>query len=119
MKEFMLFIRTNGDHIAHMSPEEQQAHIQKVAKYIGSLTESGKLKGAQPIETGGAIIRGNGGAFKDGPFNESKEIITGYFHIQAESLVEAKEIAKANPIFEEKADIMIEIRPIKSVEGIN
>lgn len=119
MKEFMLFIRTNGDHIATMSPEQQQAHIQKIGGYIGGLMESGKMKGAQPIEMGGAVVRGNQGVFKDGPFSESKEVITGYFHIQAESLDEAIEIAKANPIFEEKADIMIEIRPIKSVEGIN
>lgn len=118
MQEFMLFVRTNGDHLSTLSPEDQQAHVQKIGSYIGGLMEAGKLKGAQPLEMGGAIIRSNQGSFKDGPFNESKEVITGYFHIVAENLEEAIEIAKANPIFEEE-DATMEIRPIKSMEGIN
>lgn len=118
MQEFMLFIKTEGDHLAGLSPEQQQAHVQKIGKYIGGLMESGKLKGAQPLETKGAIIHGNRGAFKDGPFNESKEVIVGYFHILAENLEEAIEIAKANPVFED-AEATMEVRPIKSMEGIN
>jgi len=118
MQEFMLFIKTNGDHLSSLSTEEQQAHIQKIGGYIGNLMETGKLKGAQPLEMGGTIIESNGGVFKDGPFNESKEVITGYFHIVAENLEEATKIAKANPIFDEE-DAIIEIRPIKQMDGIN
>ncbi|MEK6153096.1 YciI family protein [Flavobacteriaceae bacterium 3-367] len=118
MQEFMLFIKTNGDHLLSLSPEEQQAHVQKIGGYIGGLMESGTLKGAQPLEMGGAVVQGKGGVFKDGPFNESKEVITGYFHIVAEDLASAINIAKANPIFDEEQAI-IEIRPIKRMEGIN
>ncbi len=118
MKEFMLFIKTTGDHFDHLSPEQQQAHVQKVGAYIGNLMEEGKLKGAQPLEMGGAVLHGNQGAFKDGPFNETKEVIVGYFHILAKDLEEAIAIAKANPIFED-TEATMEIRPIKQVEGIN
>lgn len=118
MKEFMLFIKTKGDHLSHLSPEQQQAHVQKVGKYIGGLMEAGKLKGAQPLETSGAVIQGSKGIFKDGPFNEAKEVIVGYFHILAKDIEEAIEIAKANPVFDEEEAIM-EIRPIKTFEGIN
>ncbi|MDO5979347.1 YciI family protein [Flavivirga spongiicola] len=114
----MIFIKTKGDHLAELSPEEQQAHVQKIGKYIGGLMESGKLKGAQPLEMDGAIIHGNKGVFKDGPFNESKEVIVGYFHIVAENLEEAIEIAKANPMFDD-AEATIEVRPIKQMDGIN
>ncbi len=118
MQEFMLFIKTKGDHLESLSPEQQQAHIQKVGVYIGGLIQAGKLKGAQPLEMEGAVLHGNKGVFKDGPFNESKEVIVGYFHLVADSLEEAVEIAKANPIFEDM-DASMEIRPIKQVEGIN
>lgn len=118
MQEFMIFIRTKGDHLAGLSPEQQQAHVQKIGRYIGGILESGQLKGAQPLEMEGAIIHGNKGTFKDGPFNESKEVIVGYFHIVAESLHEAIEIAKANPMFED-AQGEIEVRPIKQMNGIN
>jgi len=118
MQEFMIFIKTKGDHLESMSPEQQQAHVQKIGNYIGSLMESGKLKGAQPLEMTGAIIHGNKGVFKDGPFNETKEVIVGYFHIIAKNLEEAIEIAKANPMFEEEEGI-IEVRPIKQMNEIN
>ncbi|MFS4456974.1 YciI family protein [Maribacter sp. 2304DJ31-5] len=118
MQEFMIFIKTKGDHLAELSPEQQQAHVQKIGRYIGGLMESGKLKGAQPLEMDGAVIHGNKGNFKDGPFNESKEVIVGYFHILAENLEEAITIAKANPMFESQ-EATIEIRPIKQMDGIN
>ncbi|PKV52793.1 hypothetical protein ATE84_4920 [Aquimarina sp. MAR_2010_214] len=118
MQEFMIFIKTKGDHLASLSPEQQQAHVQKIGKYIGGLMDSGKLKGAQPLEMGGAVIHGNKGVFKDGPFNESKEVIVGYFHIVAKNLEEAIEIAKANPVFDD-SEGSIEVRPIKQMDGIN
>lgn len=118
MQEFMIFIKTKGDHLEGLSPEQQQAHVQKIGEYIGELMESGKLKGAQPLEMDGAVIHGNKGVFKDGPFNESKEVIVGYFHIVAENLEEAIAIAKANPIFED-AEGTLEVRPVKQMEGIN
>ena len=114
----MLLIRTEGDHLAAMSPEQQQHHVQKIGNYIGKLMQEGNLKGAQPLEMNGTMIRGNKGVFKDGPFSESKEVIVGYFHIAAKDLVEAIAIAKANPVFE-AGEATIEVRPIKTMEGIN
>ncbi|MEO8149492.1 MAG: YciI family protein [Bacteroidia bacterium] len=118
MKEFMLLIRTEGDHLAAMSPEQQQQHVQKIGNYIGKLMQEGKLKGAQPLDMDGKMVRGNKGVFKDGPYNESKEVIVGYFHIVANDLDEAIAIAKANPVFE-AGEASIEVRPIKTMEGIN
>jgi hypothetical protein len=118
MPEFMLFIKTKGDHLQGMSPEQQQAHVKKIGDYIGSLMQQGKLKGAQPLDLSGAIIHGNRGAFKDGPFNESKEVIVGYFHVVAKNLEEAIAIAKANPMFED-SEGTVEVRPIKQMDGIN
>lgn len=114
----MLFVRTEGDHLAGMSPKEQQEHVAKIGNYIGMLMKEGKLKGAQPLAMDGTIVQGNKGVFKDGPYSESKEVIVGYFHILAADLDEAIEIAKANPLFEVSKG-SIEVRPVKSMEGIN
>ncbi len=118
MQEFMLFIRTEGDHLASLSPQEQQNHVQKIGNYLNGLMQSGTLKGAQPLELGGASIVSTNGSIKDGPFIESKEVITGYFHIVARDLDHAIEIAMANPVFED-IDAKMDIRPIKQMEGIN
>jgi hypothetical protein len=119
MKEFMLFIRTEGDPWQKMSPAEMQAHVQKGTAYIGDLMQKGILKSAQPLDMAGKTISGQAGVLKDRPFNETKEVIAGYFHIVAKDLDEAIAVAKANPIFEDGIGAKIEVRPIKTVEGIN
>src|SRR5579872_172722 len=118
MKEFMLFVRTEGDHLADMSAREQQDHVSKIGNYIGKLMQENKLKGAQPLDMAGSLIKGNKGVVKDGPYSESKEVIVGYFHILANDLDEAIEIAKANPVFD-AGEASIEVRPIKLMGGIN
>lgn len=118
MKEFMVFIRNEGNPVMNLSPEQQQAHVQKVGAYIRGLFESGKMKAAQPLEMEGAIISQKDKKFIDGPFNETKEVISGYYHILASDLNEAIEIGKADPRFED-GDWRLEIRPIMKVDGIN
>jgi hypothetical protein len=119
MKEFMLLIRTQGDHLADLSPEQQQQHVQKVMTYMNRLMNTGKLKSAQPLDMDGKIVSGSNGKLKDGPFNETKEVIAGYFLIEANSMEEAIEIAKDNPVLEDGTGARIEVRPIKIMEGIN
>lgn len=119
MKEFMLLIRTEGDHLLELSPEEQQKHIQQVMVYMENLVKSGKLKSAQPLEQEGVLISGTKGKLKDGPFNETKEVIAGYFLIEAKDLNDAIQIAKDNPVFESASNARIEVRPVKVLQGIN
>ena len=118
MNEYLLLIRTEGDYCEGMSAQHHKEHLQKVANYIDNLVANGKLKGAQPLSMEGTMLNGTKGAFKDGPFIESKEVIIGYYLILAKDLNEAKEIAMANPVFEE-TDARMEIRAIKHEEGIN
>jgi hypothetical protein len=116
MKEFMLLIRNKVDHLSHLSPEENQQFLKACMDYIDRLTKNGNLKSAQPLVKEGKIISGSKDAWKDGPFNESKEVIVGYYHILANSMEEAIEIAKGNPEFAYTNTARIEVRPIKMKE---
>ncbi|TSE05846.1 YciI family protein [Aquimarina algiphila] len=118
MKEFMLFIRSEESPKANLSPEQLQQHIEKVGGFIKRLTEEGKMKSAQPLEMEGRMLSYKNGKIIDGPYNETKEVISGYYHLMAESLEEAIEITKEDPRFEEGI-WRIEVRPVKRVEGIN
>ena len=118
MKEFMLFIRNEGNPIADLSPEQQQEHIKKVGSFIKEMVDAGKIKAAQPLEMQGRILSNDTGHIIDGPFIETKEVISGYYHILAEDLQEAISIAKSDPRFED-GKWKIEIRPIMKVSGIN
>jgi hypothetical protein len=116
MKEFMLLIRNEIDHQAAWSPEQQQQFLKKCEVYIGNLTKEGQLKSAQPLVREGTMISGSKGDWKEGPFNETKEVIVGYYHLLAEDLNEAVAIAKENPEFEYGTTARIEVRPIKTKE---
>jgi hypothetical protein len=116
MKEFMFFIRKNSDSKETLSTDKFQQFLKGCEIYINDLKKQGKLISAQPIDRDGTIVSGKKGEWKNTPFNESKEIIGGYYHILADDLEEAIEIAKANPEFEFNSDTRIEVRPIKMKE---
>jgi hypothetical protein len=116
MKEFMLLIRNEMDHQAAWSPEQNQEFLKKCEVYIARLKNDGKLISAQPMVREGKIISGSKGAWQESPFNETKEVIVGYYHLRAKDLDEAIALAKGNPEFEYGATARIEVRPIKMKE---
>jgi len=113
----MLLIRNESDSKDAFSPEQNQAFLKACEVYIENLKKNGNLKKAQPLVREGKMISGSNGAWKDGPFNESKEVIVGYYHILAKDLDEAVAIAKGNPEFAFTSTARIEVRPIKTAEA--
>ena len=116
MKEFMLLIRNEIDHQESWSSEKHQQFLKACEKYIGNLKRDGKLKIAQPLVREGKMISGTIDAWNDGKFTDGKEVIVGYYHIFANDIDEAAEIAKQNPEFEFSSTARVEVRPIKVKE---
>lgn len=116
MKEYLLIIRTEGSVWTDLSPEQLQKHMDHGTAYIGNLTKDGKLKGANPVDKGSRIVTNSNGLITDGPYNESKEVIAGYFLIAAKDINEAVEIAKKNPIFKD-IPTKIEVHPMMPIGG--
>src|SRR5262245_42091663 len=69
--------------------------------FAGELTRQGKLRRGAPLvgEPAGARVRVRDGKtfVTDGPFAESKEVVAGFWIIEAGSRVEAIEIARSCP----------------------
>src|SRR5258708_1005608 len=117
MKEFMLLIRNEIDHQAEWSPEQHKEFLKKCEVYINNLKKENKLIAAQPLVREGKIISGKKESWKEIPFNETKEVQVGYYHILARDVEEAIAIAKGNPEFEYSSTARIEVRPIKMKEA--
>jgi hypothetical protein len=116
MKDFLLLIRTERDVWTSQSPQQLQEHIEKATSYISKLIKEGKLKSAAPLDNSSRIVIDVNGIIKDNSFDESKEVIAGYFHIAAKDIQEAVDIAMANPIFKD-ISAKIEVHLMKAVGG--
>ena len=116
MKEFMLLIRNEKDHQSAWTQEKHEQFINACSVYIEEIKKNGKLKSAQPLVREGKMIARQKGEWKDGPFNETKEVIVGYYHILADSIDDAVAIAKGNPEFSYSDTARIEVRRVKMKE---
>ncbi|KAA2220376.1 YciI family protein [Chryseobacterium sediminis] len=116
MKEFMFYIRNEGDAKIALSADEHLAFIKKCEVYIKKLKSKNQLIAAQPIIREGLILSKNKEDWAMIPIDPNKEVQVGYYHIRASSIDEAVEIAKENPEFEYVPSATIEIRPIKIKE---
>jgi hypothetical protein len=116
MNEFMLLIRNEIDHQSTWSTDEHRQFLKKCEAYIEELKNKGNLKSAQPLVREGMMIFRSQKAWKAKPFDETKEVIVGYYHILAEDMLAAIEIAKRNPEFEFSTTARVEVRPIKMKE---
>ena len=97
-----------------LSPDKLRQHIEHGTAYIQKLMKEGKIKSAQPLGTGSRIVVKSDGITKDAPYNETKEVIAGYFLIVADNIEDAVAIAKENPIFDD-ISTKIEVHPIKGI----
>lgn len=94
-----------------MSAEEMQADLDKWNNWIGGLAAQGKFVGAEALEQKGKVVSGSKHVVTDGPFVESKELVSGYLILQAGSIEEAIELSKGCPIYEIEG--RVEVRPIQ------
>ncbi|AFD05875.1 YciI family protein [Solitalea canadensis] len=115
-QEFMFYIRNSGDAKAALSDDEHLKFIKQCEVYIGQLKSEGKLVAAQPIIREGVVIRKVNNEWTEESIDPTKEVQVGYYHIIADSMSEAVEIAKRNPEFEYVSSASIEIRPVKTKE---
>ena len=106
MREYLLILK--GDGMNDMSPNELQAMFQEYQAWVSEL--GGRYAGGQRLEEKGALLTSKDAAVvTDGPFLESKEIIAGYFLIQAEDFDSAVSIAQSAPHL---GPYQIEVRPL-------
>ncbi|OIR13241.1 hypothetical protein GALL_56260 [mine drainage metagenome] len=118
MKEFKLIIRNQKDNFSKLNSEDQTQFLKKCEVYINQLKSEEKLLGAQPLVREGKIISYENGIWIESEYDAAgSEVIVGYYHILANDLNEAIEIAKQNPEFEYSNTARIEVRPIKTKES--
>ena len=116
MKEYMLLVRNAADGKIFMSDEEHLAFIRQCEVYIDLLKSQNKLIAAQPLLREGVVLSKSNSNWEQQQLSNIP-VQVGYYHIRAEDMEEAVEIAKNNPEFEYVSTASIEVRPIKTKEA--
>ena len=111
---FMMIVKASKESEAGVLPTEQQ--LAEMAEYNEQLAKAGVMLAGEGLTASskGARVKyaGSKRTVIDGPFAETKELIAGYWLIQAKSKAEAIEWAKRVP-FE---DGEVEIRQVFELE---
>jgi hypothetical protein len=109
MAQYAILIYANDSaHAADATPEDLEPHdrhAEEVAKR-GAMVAAFAL---QPIAVATSI---RGDVVTDGPFLDAKEVVAGFYVIEAPDLDAALEIARRNPAVQQGGGV--EVRPVAS-----
>ncbi len=108
MNQFLIIVR-GSDHSAR-TPEEMQGRMDLFNGWVQKVL-NGRFVGGAPLEDGDArLLKNNTEVVTDGPFLESKEMISGIQIIQANDIGEATELTKECPLL---GKFQLEVRKLK------
>jgi hypothetical protein len=109
--KFMLIFRGGAVSQHDLSPAELQAHVEKWYRWSDELARQGRRNAGTALDNPGATVRGHERVVTDGPYAESKDLVTGSMIIEAASLEDAVEAARTCPTYE--FDGSVEVRPVQ------
>jgi hypothetical protein len=115
---FMVMVKANDQSEAGEMPSERL--LAEMGKFNEELMNAGVLlagEGLQPSSKGARVrFSGDKRTVIDGPFAETKELVAGFWLIQAKSLEEAIEWVKRVPNPDPGTEGEIEIRQVGEIE---
>jgi hypothetical protein len=116
MPRFLLLARDDNSAWSGLSPAEAEAIIMKYVTWSQRLRENGHLTSSDKLRDGeGKVLGRKAGKLvvTDGPFAEVKEIVGGYWLLQAGTYAEVEKLAADCPHLEFGT---LEIRMIEEME---
>jgi len=112
MEKFMLIF--HGGIKSNASPEELQANMGKWMAWVEKLHQEGKYVSGEALLPGGKLIKSKT-AVTDGPYTEGKELVAGFFVINAPTIEEATAIATGSyPDFDFGGTV--QVRPVMKID---
>lgn len=113
MPHFMLVLRDDPSVFQSYGPADIQQLLQKYEAWAGMVGAQGRLVGGNKLQDeGGRTMRVRGGRVvtKDGPYAETKEIVSGFFIVKADDYDHAVRLCADHPVFSHQG--VLEIRAV-------
>ena len=113
--KFMMIFRGGAVARHDLSPSELQAHVEKWYRWSDGLARQGRHNDGHnagtALDNQGATVRGQERVVTDGPYAESKDLVTGSMIFEAASLEDAIDVARSCPTYEFGGSV--EVRPVQ------
>jgi hypothetical protein len=106
MPQYMLLLYDDPAAFQRLSPEEMQKALEKYMAWTKKpFTRDAHRLGEDP----GRVMRSKGGQIRttDGPYSETKEVLGGYYTIEAADYDEAVRLALDHPTLEHGGTIEV------------
>jgi hypothetical protein len=119
MTQYMLLLHQVPNYNMDLPREKMLEMTKRYMAWADSLRQKGKLAGGEKLAVGGVRhikVKDGKPMASDGPYAEAKDVIGGYFVIEARDAAEAETIARDCPHLTLAATNWVEIRPIDSME---
>ena len=97
MAQYVLLLREDREKArGHMGPEETQKVIER---YVAWRNKPFVVGGAGLVAKTGRVVQKNNGSVSvtEGPFSESREVMGGFYTIEAANFEEAVKLSADNP----------------------
>jgi hypothetical protein len=108
MNQFLIIVR-GSDHSV-VSPEAMQARMQLFGEWVQKVLDGRYVSGAPLEDFDARLLKSKTEVVTDGPFMESKEMISGYFILNASDIDEATELTSQCPLL---GQFQLEVRKLK------
>ncbi len=94
-----------------VSPDDMQDIVARYRKWVARLKDAGAYVASERLENDGRTLTGIGGRLRvsDGPYIEAKDLIAGFYLIDAADYDTAVDLARDCPVLERGT---IEVREI-------
>lgn len=121
MAQFLLLLHSAPNYNADLPREKMMEMTRKYIAWADALRQKGKILGGEKLTaSGGRQLRSSGGKLvvSDGPYAEAKDVIGGYFIIEAKDLAEAEAITRECPHMALAPSNWAEVRPIEDMTQV-
>ena len=118
MAKYLIIARGTGIP-STLSPQEVQKVIQKYMSWNANLRKDGRMLHSEKLRAGeGRVLRGQSGKMvvTDGPYAESKEVVGGFWLVEAKSYDEVLEMLSNHPHLDGPG--ILEVREIEDLSHL-
>jgi hypothetical protein len=111
MPKYLYLLQVDARAYDELSPDEMQAILVRHRAWVRGLRDAGAYVASERLTNDGRTLRGAGDRLRvsDGPYVESKELVAGFYVVDAPDYDRAVELARGCPVLERG---VVEIREI-------